>query len=98
MQWNCNSAVVRTAKDQHPSVVLLSELHCQATRTVPLFIAFLSTKRGLMNTHLKALLSLMLATALVAGQAQTTANGTTSAAAKTTSKKKTVAKKPAKPS
>ncbi len=51
-----------------------------------------------MNTHLKALLSLMLATTLVAGQAQTTANGTTSAPAKTTSKKKTVAKKPAKPS
>jgi hypothetical protein len=55
-------------------------------------------KRGSMNTHLKALLSLMLATALVAGQAQTTANGTTSAAASATSNKKTIAKKPAKPS
>lgn len=49
-----------------------------------------------MNTHLKALVSLMLATALVAGQAQTAASGTTRTATRT-AKKRTV-KKPVKPS
>ncbi|HVJ09173.1 MAG TPA: hypothetical protein VM554_12395 [Acidisarcina sp.] len=49
-----------------------------------------------MNSHLKALASLMLATALVAGQAQTTASGTTRTTTKTA--KKRAAKKPVKPS
>jgi hypothetical protein len=51
-----------------------------------------------MNTHLKALTSLMLATALVAGQAQSTAGSTTGTSTKTTVKKKIRAKKPVKPS
>ncbi len=49
-----------------------------------------------MNTHLKALASLVFSAALVAGQAQTTAIGKTHTATKTA--KKRTAKKPVKPS